>query len=51
MYLYMRVTLNLDEKKYRQAAEMTGVKEKTRLIQMGLDNLIREVALERLASS
>jgi len=45
----MRTTLNLDEGKYKLAAAAMGVKEKTRLIHMGLDALIKKKAMEGLA--
>ncbi len=45
----MRTTLNLDEKLYKQAAEYTGIREKTKLIHLGLQNLIQKEAAHRLA--
>ena len=50
----MRATLNLDEKLLRKAASLTGVREKTALIHLGLEALIaRESSgrLERLGGS
>ncbi|HCU23949.1 MAG TPA: DUF2191 domain-containing protein [Deltaproteobacteria bacterium] len=49
-YMHMRTTLNIDEKKYKEAVATTGVKEKTRLIHMGLDSLIQDKAMKNLAS-
>ena len=45
----MRTTLNLNEEVYKKAAEMTGVKEKTALIHLGLKTLIAREAAHRLA--
>jgi len=45
----MRTTLNINEEIYKQAAEMTGVKEKTALVHLGLQTLIAREAARRLA--
>lgn len=45
----MRTTLILNEELYRKAAEMTGVKEKTALVHLGLKTLIAREAARRLA--
>ena len=45
----MRTTLNLDEEVYKKASEITGVKEKTALIHLGLKTLIAREAARRLA--
>lgn len=45
----MRSTLNLKDSLYEEAARVTGVKQKTLLIHMGLEALLREEALKRLA--
>lgn len=45
----MRTTLNLDEKLYQDVAKATGVVKKTRLIHMGLEELLRKAAYEKLA--
>lgn len=45
----MRTTLNLNEELYQKAVQATGIKEKTKLIHMGLEALIREKAYQRLA--
>ncbi|KAB2836270.1 type II toxin-antitoxin system VapB family antitoxin [bacterium] len=47
----MRTTLNLNEEKIKEAAAATGVKEKTKLLHLGLDALIRDAAIRRLANS
>ena len=46
----MRTTLNIDENIYEQAVKATGVKEKTKLLHMGLEELIRKAAYRQLAS-
>ncbi|MBI4196567.1 MAG: type II toxin-antitoxin system VapB family antitoxin [Deltaproteobacteria bacterium] len=45
----MRTTLNLNEELVRKATKVTGIEEKTRLIQMGLQALIENAALKRLS--
>jgi hypothetical protein len=46
----MRTTLNLKDQLYRDASQATGVSEKTALIHMGLEALIRLEAAKRLAA-
>ncbi len=45
----MRTTLNLNEELFRKAVKNTGVHEKTKLIHLGLESLIRQAAQNRLA--
>lgn len=45
----MRTTLNLNEELYEKARQATGVDEKTKLIHMGLEALIRNEAYKSLA--
>lgn len=45
----MRTTLILDDKLYQDVSNMTGITEKTKLIHMGLEALLRERAAERLS--
>jgi Arc/MetJ family transcription regulator len=45
----MRTTLIIDDATYRKAAELTGVKEKTSLVRMGLESLISRESSKRLA--
>lgn len=45
----MRTTLNIDDKLLDQAAKLTGVKEKTYLIRLGLEALIARENGKRLA--
>jgi len=46
----MRTTLNINDRVLHKAAEMTGVKEKTSLVHMGLEALIALESARRLAS-
>ena len=45
----MRTTLNLNDDLIARAAELTGVKEKTALVRLGLEALIALKSSERLA--
>jgi len=45
----MRSTLNIDDKMIQRAAELTGIKEKTSLVRMGLEALIARESARRLA--
>jgi Arc/MetJ family transcription regulator len=45
----MRTTLNLNDDLVARAAELTGVKEKTALVRLGLEALIARKSGERLA--
>jgi Arc/MetJ family transcription regulator len=46
----MRTTLNIDDKILNKAAKLTGVKEKTTLVKLGLEALISNESAKRLAS-
>jgi Arc/MetJ family transcription regulator len=46
----MRTTLNIEEKLVKKAAMLTGVKEKTSLVRLGLQALIAMESGKRLAS-
>ena len=46
----MRTTLNIDEKVLERASELTGVKEKTSLVRLGLEALIARESSRRLAA-
>ena len=48
--MHMRTTLNIDDKLLKDAAQMTGVQEKTSLVRMGLEALVRREAAKRLAA-
>lgn len=45
----MRTTLNIDDAVLARAAELTGVREKTALVRMGLEELIARASAARLA--
>jgi hypothetical protein len=45
----MRSTLNIDDEMLRKAAALTGEKEKTALVRMGLEALIARESARRLA--
>jgi Arc/MetJ family transcription regulator len=47
--MHMRSTLNIDDDVLRRAAELTGEKEKTALVRMGLEALIARESARRLA--
>ena len=46
----MRTTLNIDDDLLRQAAELTGITEKTSLVRLGLEALIALASARRLAA-
>ena len=45
----MRTTLNIDNNLIERASEMTGIKEKTTLVRLGLEALIARESAKRLA--
>jgi len=45
----MRTTLNIDDKLIKKASELTGIKEKTTLVRLGLEALIAREGARRLA--
>jgi Arc/MetJ family transcription regulator len=45
----MRTTLNIDDKILKKASRLTGVKEKTALVRLGLETLIARESSKRLA--
>ncbi len=45
----MRTTLNIDDAVLSRASELTGVREKTALVRMGLESLIARASAKRLA--
>jgi hypothetical protein len=47
--MHMRSTLNIDDEMLRKASELTGEKEKTALVRMGLEALIARESARRLA--
>lgn len=47
--MHMRTTLNIDDQILAKAAMLTGVKEKTALVRLGLEALIARESSKRLA--
>jgi hypothetical protein len=45
----MRTTLNIEDTLVKRASELTGVKEKTTLVKLGLEALIAQESAKRLA--
>jgi len=45
----MRTTLNINDDVLQEAAKLTGIKEKTALIMLGLKSLIAKESARRLA--
>ena len=48
--MHMRTTLNIDDNLLGEASRLTGVTEKTALVRMGLEALVRREAARRLAA-
>ena len=48
--MHMRTTLNIDDEILRKASELTGIKEKTSLVRLGLEALIAKESRKRLAN-
>jgi Arc/MetJ family transcription regulator len=47
--IHMRTTLNIDERILKKASLLTGIKEKTALVRLGLEALIASESSRRLA--
>jgi Arc/MetJ family transcription regulator len=47
--MHMRTTLNIDDELLGKAAQLTGVKEKTSLVRLGLEALVSLESARRLA--
>jgi len=45
----MRTTLNIEDKLINKASELTGIREKTSLVRLGLEALISRESAKRLA--
>lgn len=45
----MRTTLNIEDALVERASELTGIKEKTALVKLGLEALIARESAKRLA--
>jgi len=50
MKIVTRTTINLDNAVLSKAASLTGVKEKTALVHLGLQSLIAQASAGRLAA-
>ena len=46
----MKTTLNIDDTILKEASRLTGVREKTTLVRMGLEALVARRSAQRLAS-
>jgi Arc/MetJ family transcription regulator len=46
----MRTTLNIEDELLAKAAQLTGIKEKTSLVRLGLEALIARESARRLAA-
>ena len=49
IFMHMRTTLNIDDSLLNNAVKLTGVKEKTSLVRLGLEALIARESARRLA--
>lgn len=47
--MHMRTTLNIDSDVLEKASRLTGIKEKTALVRLGLEALIARESSKRLA--
>jgi len=47
--MHMRTTLNIREALLKKAAQLTGIREKTSLVHLGLEALIARESARRLA--
>ena len=47
--MHMRTTININDEILEKAAQLTGIKEKTALVRMGLEALIARESCRRLA--
>ena len=50
IFMCMRTTLNIDDKILKRASKLTGIKEKTALVKLGLEALISAESAKRLAA-
>ncbi len=46
---FMRTTLNIEDELLKKASKLTGIKEKTSLVKLGLETLIGRESSKRLA--
>jgi len=45
----MKTTLNIEDRLIKKATQLTGIKEKTSLVRLGLEALIAQESAKRLA--
>jgi Arc/MetJ family transcription regulator len=46
---FMRTTINIEHKLLEKAAQLTGIKEKTSLVRLGLEALVAKESAKKLA--
>ena len=49
IFMHMRTTINISDDLLSRASELTGIKEKTQLVRLGLEALIALESSRRLA--
>jgi Arc/MetJ family transcription regulator len=49
IYIHMRTTININDEILKKASELTGIREKTQLVRLGLEALIALESSRRLA--
>jgi len=49
-FVCMRTTLNIDDAILERASKLTGIREKTALVRMGLESLVARHSAQRLAA-
>jgi len=49
IFMHMRTTINIDDQILAKASRLTGIKEKTSLVRLGLEALIARESGKRLA--
>jgi len=49
IFMHMRTTIIIDDKLIEEASQLTGVKEKTSLVRLGLEAIIALESSKRLA--
>ena len=49
IFVCMRTTLNIDDVLIREATRLTGIQEKTALVRLGLEALVKSASSQRLA--
>lgn len=48
IHIHMRTTININDEILKRASDLTGIKEKTQLVRMGLESLIALESSKRL---